>query len=375
MNNKTMMNRILIAMVAAAIVIGCGKSETREEKLKRLKTEQAGIASQIRELEAAAPAAKTEKAVKSRQVAITELAAAPFRYVVQTQGGVEAEENIVVSAKSPGMVTKVFVREGDQVSAGQVLAQIDNSITRKAIEELEGSLELARTVFERQRQLWDQKIGTEIQFLTAKNNKESLEKRLATLREQDDLSRIRSAISGTVDDIMVKVGENTAPGMPAARILSTRNLKVVANLSETYIQSVRAGNPVRVELADGKIAFDSKVSFAGKNINPLSRSFQVEVTVPAGSDARPGMSARIVIEFKSIAAAIAVPVNLVQSLNGQTVVYVAGQEGDEWFARKVPVQVGGIYEGRAEIISGLNAGDKVITVGYQSVNDGEPVRY
>ncbi|MFM8348202.1 MAG: biotin/lipoyl-binding protein, partial [Bacteroidota bacterium] len=142
------MNRILIAMVAAAIVIGCGKSETREEKLKRLKTEQAGIASQIRELEAAAPAAKTEKAVKSRQVAITELAAAPFRYVVQTQGGVEAEENIVVSAKSPGMVTKVFVREGDQVSAGQVLAQIDNSITRKAIEELEGSLGLARTVFE-----------------------------------------------------------------------------------------------------------------------------------------------------------------------------------------------------------------------------------
>ena len=370
-----MMNRIVTLFTAVALLAACGQSETKEETLKRLKAEQAEIAAKIRDLEKEMPAEKAVASVKSRQISVSELAAGPFRYVVQTQGGVEAEENIVVSAKSPGMVTRVFVREGDQVTSGQVIAQIDNSITKKAIEELEGSLELARTVYDRQKQLWDQKIGTEIQFLTARNNKESLEKRLATLREQDDLSRIRSAIAGTVDDIMVKVGENTAPGMPAARILSTRKLKVMASLSESYIQSVRAGNPVHVELSDGRISFDSKVSFAGKNINPLSRSFQVEVSVPGGLDVRPGMSARIVIEFKNVPNALAVPVNLVQTLNGQPVVYVAGQEGEAWFARKVPVEVGGIFEGRAEILKGLKAGDKVITVGYQSVNDGESVRF
>jgi len=362
--------------MAATLVMACGKQETKEETLKRLKEEQAQLSSKIRDLEK--ELSKPGKAVvvtKSRQVTVTELTASPFQYVVNTQGGVEAEENIIVSAKSPGMVTAIYVKVGDPVKAGQVIAQIDNSITKKAIEELEGGLELSRTVYERQKQLWDQKIGTEIQFLTAKNNKEGLERRLATLREQDDMTRIRSAINGTIDNIMVKVGENTAPGMPAARIVNTRKLKVVGNLSEAFIQSVKAGNPAKVELADGKMSFAGTVSFAGKNINPLSRSFQVEVQVPAGMDVRPGMSARLRIEFRSIASALTVPVNLVQTLNGQSVVYVAEQTDGGWVARKRAVEVGGIYDNRAEILNGLQQGDKIITVGYQSVNDGESVGF
>ena len=168
---------------------------------------------------------------------------------------------------------------------------------------------------------------------------------------------------------------NTAPGMPAARILNTRKLKVVGNLSESYIQSVKAGNPAKVELADGKIAFSAAVSFAGKNINPLSRSFQVEIQVPAGLDVRPGMSARVRIEFKNVSNALTVPVNVVQTLNGASVVYIAEETNGGWVARKRAVEVGGIYDNRAEIVGGLKAGDKIITVGYQSVNDGEPVGF
>lgn len=375
MKNKQKMNRIAAVLTLATLVAACGKQETKEETLKRLKAEQVAITAQIKDLEKELSGKAAPAAAKSRQVSVSELAASPFQYVVNTQAGVEAEENIVVSSKSAGMVAAVYVKEGDAIKAGQVIAQIDNSITRKAIEELEGGLELARTVYDRQKQLWDQKIGTEIQFLTAKNNKEGLERKLATLKEQDDLSRIRSAINGTIDDIMVKVGENTAPGMPAARILNTRKLKVVGNLSESYIQSVKAGNPAKVELADGKIAFTGAVSFAGKNINPLSRSFQVEIQVPAGLDVRPGMSARVRIEFKNVSNALTVPVNVVQTLNGASVVYIAEETNGGWVARKRAVEVGGIYDNRAEIVGGLKAGDKIITLGYQSVNDGEPVGF
>jgi len=255
------------------------------------------------------------------------------------------------------------------------LAQIDNSITVKAIEELQGSLDLARTVFERQKSLWDQKIGTEIQFLTAKNNKESLERRLATLKEQDELSRIRSGISGTVDDVMVKVGETTSPGMPAARIVNTRKLKVNANISEAYINHVAVGNVVNVQFNEVGNSFTGKVSFTGKNINPLSRSFGVEVPVPAEVEARPGMSARVKIIFKKVPEALSVPVNLVQNLNGEKIIFIAVQEGEKWVARKRTVSIGGTYAGRSEVTAGLSSGDRIITVGYQGLNDGELVNF
>ena len=359
-----------LSLVLAALLAACSQPEDPKTELARLKTEYNALGQRIRELElAVATSDSTSK--PGKQVVAEALKPAPFFHYIETQAGVEAEENIMVSSRAAGTITHVHVREGETVRSGQVLAQVDNSLTQKAIAEVQGSLDLARTVFERQKSLWDQKIGTEIQFLTARNNKESLEKRLASLQEQDDLSRIRSAINGTVDDVMIKVGETTGPGAPAFRIVNTRKLKVNASLSEMYINDVRAGSPASVSLGGGAAEFKGKVSFTGKNINPLSRSFSVEIPVPSTIDARPGMSARVRIDFKELPAALSVPVNLVQKLNGEQVVYIAVREGSDWVARRRVVTVGGVFDNRAEILSGLTAGDRIITVAYQGLNDGE----
>ncbi len=371
---KTTIN--LTFMLAVALLIAsCNTASTdKQTQLGELKKQQKALSGKIKSLEAEMKANDTTKVVaKTKDVVANEVLPAPFNYSVQTQGGVEAEENIMISAKTPGIVTQVYVRAGQQVSAGQVLAQIDNSLILKGIEEIKGGLELAATVFERQKNLWDQKIGTEIQFLTAKNNKESLEKRLATMNEQNDMSRIKSQISGTVEDVMVKVGENTAPGMPAVRVIGTKNLKVVSNISEAYINSIQVGNKAMIEFLDLGKTFEGRVSFTGKNINPLSRSFTVEVAVPTGIDARPNMSATVKIIFKTVPVALAVPINLVQTVSNQKVLYVAEDNGGKWFARKRLVEVGGIYGNMAEIKTGLKSGDRVITVGYQGLNDGEAV--
>ena len=373
---KTIMN-ITFAIAISVLIASCS-SATKDNKtqLAELKSQQKELAQKITALEAEMLAGETTKAVaKSKDVVAGEVKPGPFHYTVQTQGGVEAEENIMISAKTPGIVMQVYIKEGQQVSAGQVLAQIDNTLILKGIEEIKGSLELATTVFERQKSLWDQKIGTEIQFLTTKNNKESLEKRLSTMNEQNDMSKIKSQISGTVEDVFVKVGENTAPGMPAVRVIGMRNLKVVSNISEAYINSIKTGNKAVIEFLDLGKTFEGRVSFTGKNINPLSRSFTVEVAIPAGIDARPNMSATVKIIFNTVPSALAVPVNLVQTVNNEKVLYVAEDNAGTWIARKRLVEVGGIYANMAEIKNGLKPGDKVITVGYQGLNDGEAVSF
>lgn len=371
---KTISQLFMSLAIALALASCSSTSIDKKSQLDKLKKKQKDLAEQIKALESNMQSSDTSKSViKTKEIVVKEVLPVSFDYSVQTQGGVEAEENIMISAKIPGIVTQVFVKPGQAVSAGQALAQLDNTLTIKGIEEVKGSLELASTVFERQKSLWDQKIGTEIQFLTAKNNKESLEKRLATMNEQNDMSKIKTQISGTVEDVFVKVGENTAPGMPAVRVIGTKNLKVVSNISEAYINSIKVGNKANIEFLDLGKRFEGRVSFAGRNINPLSRTFSAEVAVPAGIDARPNMSCTVKIIFKTVPSALAVPINLVQTINNEKVVYIAEQSAGQWVARKRVVEVGGIFNNLAEIITGLMPNDKIIIVGYQGLNDGDAV--
>lgn len=372
---RTIYKLFMVVSVAALLAACSSASKDKETQLNELKEQQKEIAEKIKKLEAEIkPAENTSKNAKAKDVSVTELVTGRFEYTVQTQGGVEAEDNILVSAKTPGIVTQVYAKEGQQVSQGQVLGQVDNTLILKGIEELKSSLELAKTVYDRQKSLWDQKIGTEIQYLTARNNKESLEKKLATMNEQNEMSKIKSPISGTIEDVIAKVGENTAPGMPAFRVIGSDNLKVVASISEAYISDIKPGNPAEVKFLDQGKSFKGRVSFVGKNIDPLSRTFTVEIPVPAGTVARPNMSTAIKIVFNTIPSALSVPINVVQTINDQKVVYVAEENAGQFVARKRIVEVGGIYSNLAEITNGLKAGDKIITFGYQGLNDGELVK-
>lgn len=366
----------LSVVVIAGLLAGCSATSTdKKTQLEKLKEQRAKLDGEIKKLETEIgtinPAPVAEK---SREVGVMELTPKKFDYFVQTQGAVEAIDNILVSAKTMGVISTVYVREGEVVKRGQTLAQIDNSVIVSNINELKSSIELANTVYQRQKNLWDQKIGTEVQYLQAKNNKESLEKRLATLNEQLDMSKIKSPIDGSVDEVDVKIGQNVAPGMPALRVVSFDKLKMKANVSEAYVVQIKTGNKVVVTFPDINKEIEAKVTFVGKTINQLSRTFPVEVALPSYADLRHNMSGVLRVVFQTVPDAMTVPVNVVQEINGQKVVYIAVTEGTKTIARRKVVEVAGIY-GNVAQIKGLNAGDKVIVVGYQGLNDGEFVKF
>jgi membrane fusion protein, multidrug efflux system len=369
--------RLAVFVTIVAFLAACSAATPEDDKkgrLEKLKKEQGDLNKEIKALEEQlAKENPNSKAVKAKEVEVSEVKGQNFDHYVQTQGRIESENNIMVSAKSMGVVEQVFVEEGQQVSKGQVLAQIDNSVISSNIESMKSQLDLANTVYERQKNLWNQKIGTEVQYLQAKTNKESLEKQIAALQGQNEMSRIKSPINGTIDEIMVKVGENISPGMPAARVVNTNDLKLVAKVSEAYVTNIKKGNKVLINIPELKREITGTVSFVGKNIDAMSRTFTVEVGLKSQPDLRPNMTATVKVVFTTAQNALVVPVNVIQTVNNQKIVYVAETEGSKTVARKKIVTVDGVYSNAAQV-QGLKSGDKVITFGYQGLNDGEVIK-
>lgn len=369
----------LSVLALAGILAACSATtpdNDKQSRLEKLKTERASLDKEIKALQEEIAKATPDSAaskVKTKDVAVTDLVPRPFNHYVQTQASVDAEDNLVLSAKTMGFVTAVYVTEGQQVSKGQTLVQLDNSVIKQNIEAMKAQLELATAVYNRQKNLWDQKIGTEVQFLQARTNKENLERQIKSLQEQSDLSRVTSPISGTVDMVNAKLGMSMQPGMPAVRVVNTSNLKLVAHVSEAYVTSIKKGNEVLVNIPELNKELKAKVSFVGKNIDQLSRTFSVEIKLPSLADLRPNMTGIVKIIFHSEVSTLVVPVNVVQDINNQKVVYVAETDGKQTVARRKVVTVDAVYDNLAQI-QGLKAGDKVITFGYQGLNDGQAIK-
>ena len=371
-NIPTASTVLLVALLASC----SSKPESKTAQLETLKKEQAELSKKIDllEKEVAKENPQAAKKEKMKDVNIVELAPRPFEHYVQTQGSVVAIDNIQMSARTAGIVTFVYTREGETVTQGQIMAQIDNSLIVRGVDELKSNLNLANTVYERQKNLWEQKIGTEIQYLQAKNNKESLDRRLATLQEQNEMTKIKAPISGTIDAVIIKVGENVAPGMPVFRLVNTNNLKASAAISESFVTLVQKGNKAIVTFPDLDKSITANVSFVGRNIDPLTRSFPLEIKLPSAQFLRPNMTAVLRIVFRTESNALCVPVNIVQDINGEKVVYTAEADGGKLVARKHVVEVDGVFGTTAQIKKGLKPGDKVITVGYQGLSDGELIK-
>lgn len=379
-NNLDMKSTLYARLSVLAVVLilaACSATTPENDKqlrLEKLKAEQASLAKEIKTLEDEIAKANPETVeVKSKEIAIVELAPRSFNHYVQTQGSVEAEDNIMLSAKSMGVVDAIYVREGQQVSKGQTLVQLDNAVIEHSIDAMKSQLDLAVVIYDRQKNLWDQKIGTEVQYLQAKANKENLEKQLSSLQEQSKMSRITSPINGTVDEVIAKIGENLSPGMPAMRVINSSNLKLKANVSEAYVTDIKTGNKVLVNIPELKKELTAYVSFVGKNIDPLSRTFAVEIKLPSLPDLRPNMTGIVKVIFHNEPSTIVVPVNIVQDINNEKIVYVAELNGKQMVARKRVVTVDAVYDNLAQV-QGLKAGDKVITSGYQGLNDGQAVK-
>ncbi len=359
-----------VALAAALLLTACGGTPDPKAELAQLQKQQADTQAKIAALETST---KTT-AVAQPAVPVTATAVRPesFKSYLEVQGHVDFDQNATVPARSAGTLTSVRVVRGDRVGAGQVLATIDASILDASTAELRTRLDLARTVYLKQKSLWDQKIGTEIQFLTAKNNKEGLERSLATLNRQRAMYSVVAPFAGTVDEVLPKLGEAVAPGVPVVRLLSGQGGKIVADVSENYASSIKAGDVALVKLPDlGDAEFPTTVRTVSRGISAVSRTFTVELKVPAryAGKLRPNQVAQVRIQNYASAAVPVLPIDAVQKDETNSFVYVV--VGGK--AVKRVIKTGKTYNGKVEVSDGLKADDRVITAGYQNLNEGQTV--
>lgn len=373
-------NTILTTVTLASLLMACGGGKSTEEKkaeLEKLKTQQTEITAQIATLQdeiLAMGDSLNKEEDRSKVIALTPVTIQNFIHAIDVQGRVDGDENITYSAKVPSVITKINVKIGQRVSKGTILAELDAKFSKAQLEALKKQYELVKIIYEKRKELWDQKVGSEIEFLQAKNQKESIEKQMDASREGLDMYYIKADYNGTVDQVDVKVGQNVAPGVPCITVVNPDALKVKADLSEAYASIVKMGDAVSITFPDIQKTIAAKVSYSSKTIDKMSRTFNVEINLPSDNDLSPNMVSQIKIVDYNKTNAIVIPINAIQEIDGSQIVFVAVQQANKLIAKKIAVKIGKQYNGLSEILSGLNEGDNVISVGFQDLTDGQTVK-
>ncbi len=368
----------LLLLLTAGLSVGACKSDnkgaTSDAELLKLKKERSDLDGRISKLEAQnKPAGSTTRA--ATPVTVREIFTSDFTSAVDIQATISGDENILASPQAPGMVTRILVSPGQRVSRGQTLAQLDAAAVDQQIGAQQIQVDLLRTLYQKQQMLWKQNIGTEVQLLTAKANYEASQKQKAGLEAQRNMYRITAPVSGTVDQFDLKVGDIAQPGGGATgagiRIVNLSQLKVKANLGESYLGKVRIGDPVTIILTELGDSINTRLSYVAQSVDLRSRSFGVEARVGGVSGLRPNMSCRMKIKNYQASNSIVVPVNVVQESSNGTIVYIA----DGKVAKPQPVKLGRTYNGQVEILEGLKQGDRVVVEGFQELEAGDAISY
>lgn len=373
--------KIIIAILSIITIVltSCGDEtiEAKKASLEKLKSEQAALSTQIKTLEdeIKSSGAMLESREKIVNVAVSNVETSKYNHFITVQGRVDGDENATISAKVPGLVLKVLVKPGSIVKAGQVLAEFDGNAIRKQIQPLETNLKLLTELYSKQKTLWENQIGSEIQYKQAKTSKEALEQNIAAMLEQLSMYKITASVNGTIDVVNLKVGQMAMPGLPCFTIINFNKLKVKADVAESYANKIKEGNIAQVEFPDINKTITSKITYSGKGISALNRTFGVEVALPNDNSYLPNMIAVLKIIDYSKDNAMVIPVNCIQNSQEGTIVYVAVTENGRTIAKKHLVTVGSTYNDKAEILSGLAVGEKLITVGYGDLNDGELIKF
>ncbi len=372
------MKNIIYTLAIAAALVSCNQSTDKKGELDKLKVQHDELATKIANLEAEVYPNGIQGESKSITVKIEPVTSCIFTHYVEVQGVVDGDQNVAVSPQTAGIITAVYVTEGSNVKKGQVMAELGAVVLKQSLVELRTQLDLASNLFEKQKALWAKNIGSEIQFLQAKTNKEGLENKIKTLQGQIDMARVISPISGTVESVALKVGQMASPGQPtsAIRVINMNSAKIKADVSENYSAKIENGNKVMVRFPDLGKEIESKLSFVSRFIDPTNRTFQVECKIQSGEVVlRANMIAYVKIKDYLNEKAFCIPVNYVQSNKEGKFIYVAVQKADQWVATKRQVKQGMDYNGVTEILEGLAEGDKVVSSGYQSLNEGAQITF
>jgi membrane fusion protein (multidrug efflux system) len=357
----------ITAIISLAAACSNNKPKDKATELADLKKQQSELGDKITKLEAEVG---KKDSVKSTDVSAFTVKTGQFTNYVAIQGRIDAQDNVTAYPQAQAAITAINVKAGDHVSKGQILVQLDNSVLRQNIEQAQAQANLSQTLFQRQKNLWDQKIGTEVQFLQAQTNLQTSEKQVSSLKQQADMYRIISPINGTIDQMDLKLGQIATPGSTGIRVVNADILKVKADVPESYAGSVHLGDNVKILVPDANDSLAAKITFAAKVIDQASRSFAIEIRLPNRSSLRPNMTAVLNIANYANKNAIVVPTKAIQKSETGDYVFI----NINGTAKRKVVTEGAASNGMSEIKTGLAAGDVVITEGASELEDGDKVK-
>ncbi|MFM2338155.1 MAG: hypothetical protein RL115_1348 [Bacteroidota bacterium] len=416
---KYSLKNFVFIMMAALVISSCGSSGAKEGKaaandirseIEKLKKEKGSLDAAIKQLEEKLAKADPEAAKQiAKLIAVDTLRISDFAHYIELQGKVGNDGVGYVAPKGQGgLVRAIFVKVGQRVGAGQVVAKLDDAMQQQGVVaarqqvisaqqqtgQLKARLAQAQTIYTKYQNLWSQGIGAEIQVINAKADVDALAAQLRAAeaqvgaaqaqvrlaQEQVAMTNVTAGMSGVVEQVNVRAGEFFTGATPDGRsgqivIVSNSNgLKAQVDVPDTYTAKVKKGDKVLVEIKEtGKAAFESNINVVGAAINPTTRSFNVEAKLPKDDLIKANQTLVMKILDYEAKAAVAVPVNVVQSDETGKYVYIMEKAGNKWVARKKVVIAGETFAGKMEIKSGLNGGDIIITEGYQTVYDGQTV--
>jgi membrane fusion protein, multidrug efflux system len=404
--NMTVMKYIGItglAIITAFTISSCGGSKKegnaaindKKAQLEKLKGEKSKSDAKIRKLEEELAKLDTSAAgsAKVKLVSVAPVATQNFEHYIDLQGKVDADNISYISPQGQGgQVRAVYVKQGQYVKKGQLLLKLDDAIvqqqivaSRKVVDGIKTQLAFTKNIYQRQKNLWEQGIGTEVQLISAKNNVESLENQLKSAEEgvklaltQQNTSNVYSDVSGVADQVNIRVGETfqgvTMQGVQQIKIVNTSSLKIVTNVPENYLSRVTKGMAVSIDIPDAGKKVNSSISLISQSIDPLQRGFIAEARIPSDGSLKPNQVAIMRIRDYSAANAVVVPVNVVQSDEKGKYVYVMTKMGNgKMMASKKNIILGETYGELVEVKAGLAANEQLITAGYQNLYEGQVI--
>lgn len=395
-------NLIILVLAASLFASSCGGSKKEQDanlndkrtQLQKLKSEKDKKDAEIIKLQDELSKLDTTSAnpSKIKLVAFAPIVTANFDHYIELQGRIDAENSSYISPRGMGgQVKAVLVKQGQLVKKGQLLLRLDNAIQNQQVQAarqqstgIRTQLALAKSLYERQKNLWDKGIGTEVQLLTAKTNVTSLENNLSLVAEQVKLAQeqmntanVYSNVTGVADVVNIRVGEmfsGVGATGPQIKIVNRSSLKVVGNIPENYLGTVGRGTAVIVTMPDTKRTYNSTLSFIGASIDPNSRGFVVEAKLPSDPSLNPNQTALLKIRDYASPNSIAIPLKTLQNDEKGKYIMVASSEKGKLFARKRPVTVGMINDAMIEVKTGLKAGENIIVEGYTGLYEGQQLK-
>lgn len=384
------MKKLIITTVIALVVLSCGGNQGAKIE----KVLESGDLSQIRakktELDKEkallnAQIQKLEKKIKQLDpqekiplITTFQVKEDKFNHYLELQGSVATKQNLVVTPEFNGILKDIYVRKGQYVKQGQALANIDDGGLNQQLAQLQIQAELAKTTFERQERLWNQKIGSEIQYLQAKSNYEAQQHAIEQVQHQMSKTTIVAPFSGTIDDIIAEKGSVVAAGQsPVFRLVNLNNMYIEADVPENYLKNVTRGKTVQVNFPTIGKTMDAKIKQTSNFIDPANRTYKVEIAVPNRDKMiKPNLTARLKINDYTNDKAVLIPQNIIsENANGQQYVYtVVNKNNKKGKAKRVIIETGKTEGDLIEVLNGIKNGDEIIQEGARSVQDNQSVR-